>query len=367
MKENVTLAIDRKEVLRKFRRPPFEGWNKDFLFILIACCVLEFLTVYSLSRRPIEEYNPERIARVQERFAKFVLEKASQQTKKTETGIGISVPGQGGKSGKVSEAESGVAQGEEGKGGRPGRGTKGGRGGYGGLGSGTRRQALEAISREVSGKGILALITSSGSGTSGENGVSGILNGSGSILSTGTADLDKILSSVDGLKTSGIGGGSGGGIGSGSGQGLGEARDIRSQKLATIDDLVSGSGASSRGLSRQGELRMEAPSEFSGQAHKNVHRSGQALREVLLRHVPAIQYCYERELRRNPELRGKVVVRITVAPDGSVKNATIVSSTLENERVERCIISRILLWKDFPPIDPSEGDVTFRQVYTFGS
>jgi len=366
MEESATWTIDRKEILRQFRRPPFEGWNREFFFILIACCAIEFFTVYFLSRRPVEEYNPHRIEQVQERFAQFVLEKALQQSKKLEVGMGVSVPGKGGTTEKVSEAESSGAQGE-GSGGRGGSG-RGGRGGYGGLGSGTRRQALEAISKEVSDKGILALITSSGAGTSGESGVSGILDGSGNIFSTGTADLDKILSSVDGLKTSGVpSGGEGGGIGGGSGSGLGEARDIRSQKLATIDDLVSGTGTSSRGLSRQGELRMEAPSEFTGQAHQNVYRSGQALREVLLRHVPAIQYCYERELRRNPELRGKVVVRITVAPDGSVKNAVIVSSTLENERVERCIISRILLWKDFPPIDPSEGDVTFRQVYTFGS
>lgn len=366
MDEHATLTIDRKEVLRKFRRPPFEGWSKDFFFILFACFAIEFLTVYFLSRRPVEEYNPDRIARVQERFAQFVLEKAVQQTKKMEIGIGVSAPGKGSATGEASEAESGTTQGEGKK--AQGRLARGGSGGYGGLGSGTRRQALEAISKEVSGKGILALITSSGTGASGENPVSGVLNGTGGVLSAGSADLDRILSSVDGLKTSGVpGGGVGSGISGGSGSGLGEARDIRSQKLATIDDLVSGGGASSRGLSRQGELRIEAPSEFTGQAHKNVYRSGQALREVLLRHVPAIQYCYERELRRNPELRGKVVVRITVAPDGSVKNAVIVSSTLENERVERCILSRILLWKDFPPIDPSEGDVTFRQVYTFGS
>ena len=43
------------------------------------------------------------------------------------------------------------------------------------------------------------------------------------------------------------------------------------------------------------------------------------------------------------------------------------SSTLDNDRVERCILARVLLWKDFPAIDPSEGDVTFRQVYVFGN
>ena len=83
-------------------------------------------------------------------------------------------------------------------------------------------------------------------------------------------------------------------------------------------------------------------------------------------HVKAIKYCYERELKRFPTLKGKVAVRVTVNPEGAVKHVEIVSSTLNNDRVERCIVSRIRLWKDFKAIDPKEGDVTFRQVYAFG-
>ena len=72
-------------------------------------------------------------------------------------------------------------------------------------------------------------------------------------------------------------------------------------------------------------------------------------------------------MRRNPSLTGKVVVRITVNFQGHVTYVEIVESTLSNERVERCIVTRIRQWKDFEPIDESEGDVTFRQIYLFGS
>jgi hypothetical protein len=39
---------------------------------------------------------------------------------------------------------------------------------------------------------------------------------------------------------------------------------------------------------------------------------------------------------------------------------------MNNERVERCILARIQLWKDFKPIDSEEGDMTFRYSYAFG-
>jgi len=157
------------------------------------------------------------------------------------------------------------------------------------------------------------------------------------------------------------------GLAGGSGTGTGP-RGSRTGRAAGIDDLLSGPGdVESESLARGGDLRVESPSEFSGRGSKATNRSPEAIQEILLGHVPAIRYCYERELKRDPGLKGKVVVRITVSPEGAVVNAEILSSTLANERVERCMLSRIRLWKDFKPIGSAEGDVTFRQIYTFGT
>jgi TonB family protein len=119
--------------------------------------------------------------------------------------------------------------------------------------------------------------------------------------------------------------------------------------------------------SRKGTLRIDRASEVSGAAQRNTSRSPESLREVTLRHVPAIKYCYERSLRQNPGLRGKVVVRITVDPDGTVSDASVFSSTLNDEKAEQCILARIRQWKDFEPIAASEGSVTFKQTYAFGA
>ncbi len=88
--------------------------------------------------------------------------------------------------------------------------------------------------------------------------------------------------------------------------------------------------------------------------------------EVVFSHNSAIQYCFERELESNPDLRGKIVIRFTITPAGNVKDPEILSSTLNSKHVERCILSRVSLWNDFGAIDPELGNAVFRQVYTFG-
>lgn len=50
---------------------------------------------------------------------------------------------------------------------------------------------------------------------------------------------------------------------------------------------------------------------------------------------------YNRERRSNPGLKGKLVLEITIAPDGSVTKVTIASSELNNPALERRIIARV--------------------------
>ena len=156
------------------------------------------------------------------------------------------------------------------------------------------------------------------------------------------SDLDDILASLDDLKT---------------------------DKSATIDDLISESdnrAVDQNTSSRRGDITTDLPTDISGTAKNNVGRTANAIHQVILSHIKAIRYCYDRELKRDPSLKGKIEVGVTVTPLGSVKRAEIISSTLNNTRVERCIISRIELWKDFPSIEANEGDVVFRQIFTVG-
>lgn len=73
------------------------------------------------------------------------------------------------------------------------------------------------------------------------------------------------------------------------------------------------------------------------------------IQEVVQRSMAQIRYCYQRQLQREPGLGGKVVVRFTIAADGSVSSASTKESTLANETVESCINGRFLRM-EFPAI-----------------
>ncbi len=75
---------------------------------------------------------------------------------------------------------------------------------------------------------------------------------------------------------------------------------------------------------------------------------------VLKRNMNQIRYCYQRELTKNPNLGGKIVVKFVIAKDGTVSNATTKSSTMGSPAVENCINSRFMRFT-FP--EPKGGGI----------
>lgn len=62
--------------------------------------------------------------------------------------------------------------------------------------------------------------------------------------------------------------------------------------------------------------------------------------DVIQRNMQSIRYCYQRRLQANPELGGKLVVKFTIAADGSVSSSGIKSSSLGDPAVDRCVTGR---------------------------
>ncbi len=62
------------------------------------------------------------------------------------------------------------------------------------------------------------------------------------------------------------------------------------------------------------------------------------LRRVVESKSNAIQYCYEKQLQTNPELKGKVIAQWKIGLEGQVKSTSIASSTVNNRKVESCIM-----------------------------
>lgn len=78
--------------------------------------------------------------------------------------------------------------------------------------------------------------------------------------------------------------------------------------------------------------------------------------QVLQRHSGDVQACYERTLASSPELQGRLLLRLTLAPDGSVREARVAESTLGSPEVHQCIESASARWR-FPALPAGETEV----------
>src|SRR5262249_23225969 len=79
--------------------------------------------------------------------------------------------------------------------------------------------------------------------------------------------------------------------------------------------------------------------------------------------VKAMQGCYERELKRNPSLKGKIVVRFSILPSGRSGDIEFEQNTLGDEAVTSCIRSVIRGWI-FPFKPPDAVSVAYPFVFS---
>ena len=87
-------------------------------------------------------------------------------------------------------------------------------------------------------------------------------------------------------------------------------------------------------------------------------RSSDEVEFVFQQNKGPIFNLYNRALRANPMLAGKVVIELTIAPGGQVLAARIVSSELGDEELERKLLLRIKKFK-FPSTNAAETTVTY--------
>jgi TonB family protein len=74
-------------------------------------------------------------------------------------------------------------------------------------------------------------------------------------------------------------------------------------------------------------------------------RSREEIEIVFDRNKSAIYALYSRALREQPELQGKVVVQLTIAPSGEVTDVRIVSTELNDAELERKLVARIRMFR----------------------
>ena len=110
------------------------------------------------------------------------------------------------------------------------------------------------------------------------------------------------------------------------GTGLGD------RSTTQVSSPVAGLGQSAGGARRTGS---------SGKAS----RSREEIELVFDKNKGAIFALYNRALRMDPSLEGKLVLRLTIAPSGEVTFCEIVSSELGDEELERKLVQRIRMFR----------------------
>jgi hypothetical protein len=75
--------------------------------------------------------------------------------------------------------------------------------------------------------------------------------------------------------------------------------------------------------------------------------SKEVIRRVIGRHINEVKFCYEQGLTQRPDLQGRISIKFAIAPTGAVQFAGRAESTLENPKVDACIVQAVQRW-NFP-------------------
>lgn len=215
-----------------------------------------------------------------------------------------------------------------------------------------RGNARAAAAAAIAQQGVWAQLStgSSGTGAAVASGISG-------------ADLESNLGKVGGVKRGGTSTFTGEGDGTGSGEGAivgpGGGRSTQGAGDAGMDvgsllgsgGGVGGGGATSLGGDGVGggvDIDVSAIADARGGASTEEARSSSAVLTVMRQNLGPIQFCYQRELKLNPKLQGKLALRLTIRANGRVQKVEVASDTVRNRNLSRCVQGRVRAWRFQP-------------------
>ena len=142
------------------------------------------------------------------------------------------------------------------------------------------------------------------------------------------------------------------------GQGIRNERSMITSKVGAASGGINTASMSRNtggsGLVARSTTSIESPVAAIGQSAGGARRtgtSGKASRSreeielIFDKNKGAIFALYNRALRMDPTLEGKLVLRLTIAPSGEVTFCEIVSSELNDPELERKLVQRIRLFR----------------------
>lgn len=211
------------------------------------------------------------------------------------------------------------------------------------------QQAREAarkarLAKQVARLGVLKLLGTKGKGT----------GTASNLIGAGGADTgaDRAFSGVGGLTVSGRAGQdlmAGGGTGSAVG-------------IGDLGGKVRGPG--NVGTGRMVRERVPRAVVKRAKAQISGAINADTVARAIRRGMREVTSCYQRALKANPQLAGKVTVRITINTMGRVISVELDEDSLGDPRVGRCICGYIKRWR-FPAPEAGEDQATVSVPFVF--
>ena len=114
---------------------------------------------------------------------------------------------------------------------------------------------------------------------------------------------------------------------------------------ASLSRNVGGSGESMGGVEFS-HVESSIGSDFFGEERPlsggpGPSRTDEEIQIVFDKYKSALYRIYNRELRKNPTLQGKMVLRLTIEPDGKVSACTVDSSDMDSASLDKQIAARV--------------------------
>lgn len=197
-------------------------------------------------------------------------------------------------------------------------------------------------------------------------GAEGVVSNTGQIAAGTATTRSLIVSQVGGgsgginvaaISRNGNGGGGAGGAGTGTGGG-GGGNGFGG----------SGLGGGGSGMAGGGGVKVAKVQSSTGAAAADARplsnsaapsRTDEEIQIVFDRYKAALYRIYNRELRNDPSLRGKMVLRLTIEPDGLVSACAVKSTDLASAALSTDVVERVLKFN----FGPKQGVPAITIVY----
>ncbi len=148
--------------------------------------------------------------------------------------------------------------------------------------------------------------------------------------------------------------------------------DPPSRKIRTpLETLLSRKKDSEQNIKiferfRKGKVSM-APPGFTDFDIPSGYRTQKQTLVTINENSQFIRYCLEKFFAGDPTVKGNIVVKFDIHPNGYVipESVRIIQSDIADPRVIRCIKKNIRRWRNFPKVAMEMGDYTITQKYVF--